>query len=196
MLVMGCQLAPDRATGTGQDSNPGPVKGRPVDALLNLRVTEQGVGGIRPGLLFRADVVRQALPGFEILPQTWITEGEQYPVLDALLEETRVLTVVPDSSHRRVGAVWIHDSRVLDLLGHSVGARFETIYARGAVGDCRRGPEEYSGAVICQAPASNHLSYLFQGYWDGPDDQLPPEERMATWVLSQIIWLAGGLENR
>jgi hypothetical protein len=153
-------------------------------------VSDIGVGGITEGTLFNTNVIQDALPGLKIRTEELATEDEKYPVITAYKKDELIITVIPKLLDKNIASVWVSNNLVLNELGHSIGTQFHNIYVHKINTDCKPGVEELSGYVICSAPSSKHIKYLFEGNWDGPDGELPPVNVLALWRLIKIIWIA------
>jgi hypothetical protein len=92
------------------------------------------------------------------------------------------------NSHLFVSCLVVLTLTLFQCMGPPVGSRFEVAYANGDYAHCEPGVEELSGAVLCPAPSSANVVYLFSGTWDGPDGVLPPRSLVRNWTLSQISW--------
>ena len=193
LLSTGCQTAnsfgKEKSIVSGDSIVVEPAHTAAQHSAIEIRVSEHGVGGVTKNTLFNKEGLEDALPGLEIVEEMLATEDQQYPILKAYHKGEPVLTIIPNQSTKKVYSVWVSSNRVGNALGDRLGTRFETIYAPGKPANCQAGMEEYSGRVICTAPAGKHIKYLFEGHWNGPDGELPPVKVMALWLLTRIIWV-------
>lgn len=48
--------------------------------------------------------------------------------------------------------------------------------------------EDLAGKVLCRAPNTGNILYLFSGTWDGTNNNLPPLPVLANWQIESFIW--------
>lgn len=69
--------------------------------------------------------------------------------------------------------------------GARIGSLFSEVYTK-AFAVCQ--PESASRSVICRAPSSKHVYYVYTGESDTPDGMMPPDTLLRDWHLQTIIW--------
>jgi Transcriptional regulator len=156
---------------------------KPVEML-----SVDGIGPINGSTAFNLHDITMVFQGFNVAQRTNYTEGEEYPVIMVSKELKPLLTINPDAKQAKVFSVMVHDNLIGNGLGHAIGAKFTDIYAYGATEECAAGSEELSGKVLCYAPKTGNILYLFGGTWNGPDGSVPPKDVLANWQMEAIIW--------
>lgn len=147
-----------------------------------------GVGPLNAQTPFNLHRITAAFPGLNVTQQVNFTEGEQYPVILVSKDLRPLLSLNPDAKHEKLFSVLVHDNLIGNQLGHGLGTRYADIYAYGQAAKCNPGVEEYSGKVLCYAPGTGNILYLFSGSWNGPDGTMPPPEVLADWHLEALVW--------
>ncbi|KAG1707643.1 hypothetical protein GQR58_003303 [Nymphon striatum] len=112
-----------------------------------------------------------------------------YPVIRISKGGNGLITVNPDSSRENIYSILIEDNLVKNSLGHHLGTVYADIYTYGQTEKCQSGVEDMSGKVLCYAPKTPNILYVFNGRWDGPDNKMPPAEILQDWILESIVWL-------
>ena len=146
------------------------------------------VGPIDAGTPFNIHHFTQAFQGLNVSQQTSFQEGEAYPVIRIAKGAKTLITVNPNVDQTGIYSVLIEDNLVHNQLGHRLGNLFDNIYSYGKVEKCLAGQEELSGKVICYAPKTRNILYIFSGRWNGPESEIPPEKVLSKWTLDAIIW--------
>lgn len=157
--------------------------GKPLEIL-----SVAGIGPINAQTPFNLHELTTAFQGFNVDQRLNYSEGEKYPVIRVSKDLKPLLTINPDVKHEKIYSVMVHDNRIGNGLGHSIGVKFVDIYAYGQTEACAAGAEELSGKVLCYAPQTGNILYLFGGAWNGPSGSVPPKDVLADWQLEAIIW--------
>lgn len=186
--VMGCWLLAASATfvlaGCEKDSaSTGKSTVKPLEML-----SVDGVGPINAQTPFNLHEITVAFPALNVTQQKNYSEGEEYPVITVGKDLKSLMTINPDQAHQKIFSVMVHDNLIGNRLGHSIGTKFVDIYTYGQNSECAAGAEELSGKVLCYAPQTGNILYLFGGSWDGPDGSVPPKDVLANWQLDAMIW--------
>lgn len=166
---------------------------KPVSAPANAvkplaMLSVGGVGPLNAETPFNLHLIHEAFQGFNVTQQTNFAEGEQYPVIKVSKELKSLLTINPDAKHEKVFSIMVEDNLIGNQLGHTIGTVFSSIYPYGQPTECAAGAEELSGKVLCYAPNTGNILYLFGGEWNGPDGSVPPKEVLANWKMDAMIW--------
>ena len=151
----------------------------------SLTVTEQGVGGITGATPLQESAINNGLNGDYRLRQGM--RGEQGGVVtfwQALDDNDVKLTF---SGKDTVSRIEVTDAKIASADGTRIGDAFSEHYQK-AFGHCQAASGEGAAAVLCQAPNSQHVSYLYQGKWAGPEGLIPPDDVLKKWQVSKIIW--------
>ena len=147
-----------------------------------------GVGPINAQTPFNLHEINMAFQGLNVAEQTNYSEGEAYPVITVKQDVKELLTINPDTKHEKVFSVMVHDNLIGNRLGHAIGMKFTEVYSPGQTEECAAGAEELSGKVLCYAPNTGNILYLFSGSWNGASGQVPPKDVLANWQLDAMIW--------
>ncbi|MFN6824409.1 DUF1131 family protein, partial [Proteus mirabilis] len=68
------------------------------------------------------------------------------------------------------------------------GTPFKDIYKK-AFGMCSNWPKvDKQKTIQCQSEQAISVSYVFAGQWDGHDGLIPPDETLANWQVTKIVW--------
>ncbi len=188
LRAIGCCLlaASTMLAVTGCDSETSPQGQSNIKPLEMLSV--DGIGPINAQTPFNLHEINMAFQGFNVAQQTNYSEGEQYPVITVSKDLKKLLTINPDAKHEKIFSVMVQDNLIGNRLGHSIGTKFVDIYTYGQASECAAGAEELSGKVLCYAPQTGNILYLFGGTWNGPDGTVPPKDVLANWQLEAMIW--------
>ncbi|MFD1801799.1 RpoE-regulated lipoprotein [Mixta tenebrionis] len=148
-----------------------------------LTVTEQGVGAVNGSTPLQANAINEALNGDYRLRQGMRSEqGGVVNFWQALKDDEVSLTL---SGKESVSRIEVSDVEIASADGTHIGDAFSKRYQK-AFGHCQ--PVANEASVLCQAPNSQHISYLYQGQWAGPLGLIPPDDILQSWRVSKIIW--------
>ncbi|MDQ5770469.1 DUF1131 family protein [Thiothrix subterranea] len=156
---------------------------KPIEML-----SVDGIGPINGNTPFNLHDITMAFQGLNVAQRTNYAEGQEYPTITVSQDLKPLLSINPDAKHEKVFSVMVHDNLIGNGLGHALGSRFNEVYAYGATEECRAGAEELSGKVLCYAPKTGNVLYLFGGTWNGPDGSVPPKDVLANWQMEAMIW--------
>lgn len=153
----------------------------------SLTVTDQGVGAINGSTPLQENALKEGLNGDYRLRQGMRSEqGSVVSFWQALTDNEVKLTF---SGKTTVSRIEVTDSDIASADGTRIGDAFSESYQK-AFGHCQAASGETAPAVLCQAPDSQHVSYLYQGKWAGPQGLIPPDDVLKSWQVSKIIWHA------
>jgi hypothetical protein len=149
-----------------------------------------GVGPINADTPFNLRKITAAFEAYRLSVEQLKTfsEGEAYPVMRISDKGEVLMLINPDVKRENVFSVMVKDNRIGNTLNHKIGQLYGDIYRYGQIEECAPGVEELSGKVLCYAPKTGNILYLFSGEWDGPDDQTPPAYVLSEWKLEGMIW--------
>lgn len=161
-----------------------------ADNSSGLVLSVAGVGPINRDIPFNLKQINLAFREYDLSVEEFKTfaEGDAYPVIRVSDQADLLMVINPDVSRQKIFSVMITDNRVGNVFGHKIGQKFGDIYRYGQVEECAAGAEELAGKVLCYAPTSNNILYLFKGEWDGPNGKVPPNYVLSEWGLDAIIW--------
>lgn len=149
-----------------------------------------GVGPINRDTPFNLKKINLAFREYDLSVEEFKTfaEGDAYPVVRVSDQADLLMVINPDVSRQHIFSVMITDNRVGNVFGHKLGQKFGDIYSYGQTEECAAGAEELTGKVLCYAPTSHNILYLFKGDWDGPNGKVPPNYVLSEWHLDAVIW--------
>ncbi len=173
-LITGCEE---------EKTTQAPAEVKPIEML-----SVGGVGPINAQTAFNLHDITAAFPNLNVTQQTNFTEGQQYPVIMVSQDLKPLLTINPDLKHKKIFSVTVHDNLIGNQLGNKIGSRFGDVYKAGQLEECAPGSEEFAGKVLCYAPKTGNVLYLFRGDWNGPSNQVPPQDILSNWLLEAIVW--------
>jgi len=116
--------------------------------------------------------------------------SKNYPIIRVSKNTDTLLMITPNKSQRRIFSVLITDNRVGNALGHTLGMEYGAIYAYGHTEQCMLGQDNFAGKVLCYAPQSGNIIYLFgdSQTQNAMYEKLPPIDALDSWKLESIIW--------
>jgi len=89
----------------------------------------------------------------------------------------------------KVDRIEVSDPNVASQWGVKIGTPFSTLYTK-AFDACQKAQGDDAQNIECKAPGSQHVSYIFTGVWDGPDQLMPSDDALKSWKVSKIVWHA------
>lgn len=152
----------------------------------DLEVNENGVGKIQRNTPFDAAKISALLPGFEAHTFTAFMHGNPYPVIRITRHDKEVMIISPDEEKTGIASIAVLHPDVKTPKGKRLGDPFEKVY--DDTSSCTPAEKELAGKVLCRAPESSHLFYLFSGPRKGPVHELPSPGDLREWAIDEIIW--------
>jgi len=173
-------------TGCGSKSREIETKPAPkVDKTIVL--SANGVGPITPGSSFNMHQMTLAFNDYNVIEEVNYHSGSPYPVI-RISEGAKTLMVInPDAAQKNIFSVIIEDNLIKNSLGHHLGMTYSEIYTYGQEEDCQPGSADMAGKVLCYAPQTPNILYVFNGKWKG-ETGVPPKDVLNSWALESIIW--------
>lgn len=166
---------PDSAADNGQET------------LFTL--SADGVGPLNSDTPFNLVKIGSAFQDYNVAQETHMEEGGKYPVITVKQRIRDLLSINSDYKQERIFSIIVHDNLIGNELGHRLGDKFNEIYAYGKTEECAPGLEEWSGKVMCYAPKTTNILYLFENEaYQGPDGEVPAPDVLAEWQLASIVW--------
>ena len=169
-----------------QGATPPPTV-KPIEML-----SVDGIGPINGDTPFNLHDITMAFQGLNVAQRINYAEGAEYPLITVSKDLKPLLTINPDAKKEKVFSIMVHDNLIGNRLGNAIGSKFTDVYTFGATEACGAGSEELSGKVLCYAPKTGNVLYLFGGAWNGPDGSVPPKDVLANWHMEAIIWKPPG----
>lgn len=155
-----------------------------------LQLTDDGLGGITAQTPMQQAALSEGLnDAYPLRSGMGIAHGQVTRVYQAMEQDKVVLTITGEAQVQRIT---LDSAAIASAWGAKVGMPFADLYQRAFDGECRRIVAMEGTPVLCRAPQSQRVSYLFLGQWNGPAALMPPDDVLLTWPLSQIIWQADG----
>ncbi|HEY3983089.1 RpoE-regulated lipoprotein [Cedecea sp.] len=152
----------------------------------SVEVSEQGVGKLTAATPMDEKAVSEGLNDNYRLRSGMKTEkGAIVRYFEAMKDKDVKLVVNGENSS--VSRVDVMDDDVETASGVKIGTPFSDLYDK-AFGACEKGSGDEAEGVICKAPNSQHISYLFKGEWHGPEGLMPSDDTLKKWTLNKIIW--------
>ena len=155
-------------------------------------LSADGVGPLNADTPFNLVRIGEAFQDYNVAEETHFLKGEKYPVITVKQKVTPLLSINPNYKQEGIFSVVAHDNLIGNKLGHRIGDKYSTVYSYGKTEECGPGMEEWAGKVMCYAPQTGNILYLFEGSWDGDENTVPPPDVMADWQLGAIVWKPPG----
>jgi hypothetical protein len=159
-----------------------------------LALSDAGIGLLNENAPFAPEAIAELYPHLLIEAAEAVSEGEIYPIIRVSEADQELFTLIPGPERLTIlRAEILNPLLVLDN-GATIGDRFEDLLPPDIVTDiappfCDRGLEELAPFVICASPGYTRIYYVFEGTWNGPDDELPPRPTLNNWWLARIFWV-------
>jgi hypothetical protein len=153
-----------------------------------LTVSDKGLGEITATTKFDKKEIQGHLSGYVVKSDTSSTEGEEFPVLLVFDHKSVLATINPPEDEKKIFSIRVTSNKISNALGPKIGMTFASIYGGTVPESCSAGMEELSGTVICQDPKSEHILYIFNGKYDGPDGEIPNISVLINFKVSEIVW--------
>lgn len=153
-----------------------------------IMLSVDGVGPINTSTPFNMHQVTIAFQDYSVTEYTQFTKDNSSLVIRVSENGKPLLLINPDSSHEKIFSIFIQSNKIGNSLGHEIGSIYNTIYTYEETEPCIAGTEEFTGKVLCLAPKTRNILYVFSGIWDGPKNEAPPTAILAEWKLVSIIW--------
>lgn len=155
-------------------------------------LSADGVGPLNADTPFNLVRIGQAFQDYNVAEETHFLKGDKYPVITVKQKVTPLLSINPDHRQQDVFSIVVHSNLIGNRLGHRLGDKYSEIYTYGKTEECGPGIEEWAGKVMCYAPQTGNILYLFAGSRGDDEKLLPAPEVMADWELEAIVWKPPG----
>ncbi|WP_413723386.1 RpoE-regulated lipoprotein [Sodalis sp. RH24] len=150
-------------------------------------VGDTGVGNVTAATPLEHEALDKALNGNYRLRGGMETRSGGIVAFYQALKDDRIKMTFYGPQAGKVERVEVTDSDIASAWGVKIGTPFSSLYDK-AFGACARGAGE--DQVVCAAPQSRHVSYVFSGTWHGPDELMPADDTLKSWRVSKIVWHA------
>ncbi len=152
-------------------------------------LSADGVGPLNADTPFNLVRIGSAFQDYNVAQETHMEEGGKYPVITVKQRVRDLLSINADYKQEKIFSIIVHDNLIGNELGHRLGDKFSEIYAYGKTEECAPGLEEWSGKVMCYAPKTTNILYLFEnGTSQGSKGEVPAPDAMSDWQLASIVW--------
>jgi hypothetical protein len=159
----------------------------------DITVGDAGVGNINAATPLKQDALADALGGSYHLRGGMETHNGGLVAFYQALKDEQVMMAFYGPTGGMVQRIDVTDKSISSQWGVKIGTGFGDLYNK-AFGACQRGRGDDRDGVICAAPQSAHVSYVFSGIWHGPEDLLPADDVLKSWQVSKIVWHAGATQ--
>lgn len=151
----------------------------------SLTVEEQGVGTLNGSTAMTEEAISDGLNGNYQVRKGMRSDNGNVVTFFQAVKDAKVKVEV--SGQSTVDRIEVTDSSIASADGNKIGTPFSDLF-RKAFGACQKGTGKDSDGVECNAPGSQHISYVFTGEWHGPEGLMPSDEALQKWTISKIIW--------
>ena len=147
-----------------------------------------GIGPINASTSFNMHQMTLAFNNLNVVEELNYHGGAPFPVIRISEGVKTIMTIIPDSSQQNIFSVIVEDNMVVNSLGHHLGSNYSEVYTYGQNEECQSGVDDMLGRVICYAPKTPNVLYVFNGKWDGELGKVPTADILQGWGLESIIW--------
>jgi len=155
----------------------------------SLKVTDQGVGKVTASTPLTEDAIKDALDGdYRLRSGMSMNDGKMLAFYQAM-DGKEVKMTLSGELKGSVQRIDVTDPKVESEWGVKVGTPFSDLYTK-AFESCVKGTGDDAQSVVCKAPQSQHVSYVFSGIWHGPEELMPSDDSLKEWKVSKIVWRA------
>ncbi|NMP29189.1 RpoE-regulated lipoprotein [Rahnella sp. SAP-1] len=155
----------------------------------HLKVNEQGVGTLTADTPMTEAAVNDGLNGnYHLRSGMSMSDGKMRAFYQAMTDKTVQITV-SGALKGKVDRIVVSDPTIESQWGVKIGTPFNTLYSK-AFGACQKARGLEPRDVECKAPDSQHVSYIFSGDWQGPEELMPADDALKDWKVSKIVWHA------
>lgn len=172
--------------GCGSDEDAKPKA--PAANVSKIMLSTDGVGPINASTPFNMHQVTLAFQDYSVTEYTQFKKESSTPVIRVSEDGKPLLLINPDNSHKKIFSIFILDNTIGNSLGHKLGVLYNKIYKYEETEPCIAGTDDFLGKVLCMAPKTKNILYVFSGIWDGPKDEAPPTAILSEWALDSIVW--------
>jgi len=152
-------------------------------------VTDQGVGGITADTPLTEEEVNDGLKDDFKLRSGMSMNANKIRTFYQAMDDKQVKITVSGEPKGKVTRIDVTDSDIASQWGVKIGSPFSDVYSK-AFEHCSKGQGDDRLNVVCAAPNSQHVSYVYSGTWNGPESLMPSDDTLKSWKVSKIIWQA------
>ncbi len=151
-------------------------------------LSENGVGPINATTSFNMHQMTLAFSNYSVVEELNYQSGNPFPVIRVSEGVKTIMTIIPDASQKNIYSIIVEDNVISNSLGHHLGTIYSDVYSFGQTEDCQVGSQDMAGKVICYAPKTPNILYVFNGKKSNANVAIPPAEVLQNWVLESLIW--------
>ena len=155
----------------------------------NIVLSVDGIGPINATTSFNMHQMTLAFSDFSVVEEVNYIQGKPFPAIRVSEGVKTIMNIIPDASHKNIYSVIIEDNVINNSLGHHLGTPYNDVYSYGQNEQCQAGSADMSGKVLCYAPKTPNILYVFNGKWENSSlGTMPPADILQGWALESIIW--------
>ena len=144
------------------------------------------IGTITADSVFNMYDITVAFPDYSVVEELNYHLGSPYPIIRVSKGVKTLMIINPDKSQKKIYSVIIEDNLIKNDLGHPLGTDYSKIYTYGQNEECQLGTEDMAAKVLCYAPKTPNILYVFNG--KGGGNAMPKADVLQGWSLESIIW--------
>ncbi len=172
--------------GTDEDNKSLTMKAAEEDKTIV--ISANGVGPINASTSFNMHQMTLAFSDYNVVEELNYQSGAPYPIIRISEGVKTIMTIIPDSSQKNIFSIIVEDNLIINSLGHRLGTSYSEVYTYGQDEECQAGADDMSGKVICYAPKTPNILYVFNGFSAGETGVVPTADVLQSWGLESIIW--------
>jgi Protein of unknown function (DUF1131) len=127
------------------------------------RSAKRGVGPITEATPFSISAIGKLLPTLRVVAGISSAEGIEFPTILVLDGAAELFIVAPNENRTGIASIVVTSGKIVYTGKGRIGARYSEVFGQTIPKDCSPGVEEDSGKVICRAPSSRHVHFVFSG---------------------------------
>ena len=151
-------------------------------------LSAEGVGPINATTSFNMHQMTLAFSDYNVVEELNYQSGSPYPIIRVSEGVKTIMTIIPDGSQKNIFSIIVEDNLIVNSLGHLLGTNYSEIYTYGQNEECQAGVDDMAGKVMCYAPKTPNILYVFSGQSAGEKGVIPAADVLQGWGLESIIW--------
>lgn len=151
-------------------------------------LSESGIGPINATTSFNMHQMTLAFSDYNVVEELSYHSGTPFPVIRISEGVKTMMTIIPDEAQKNIFSIIVEDNLIINSLGHRLGTNYSEVYIYGKQAKCQAGIDDMLGKVICYAPKTPNVLYVFNGKGEGESGIIPSADVLQGWGLEAIIW--------